>query len=151
MKTRVLMFILACTILLGIVFAYSKLNADIYDKTYTLHLPTKDIFLIVAADNQSKTKGLGGMESLPQNQAMLFVFDQPGEYGIWMKDMKFPIDIFWLDDQKKIISLEHNISPDTYPKVFSSTDTGSYVLETNEGFAKENNLVVGKVLDFDLK
>ena len=132
-------------------FFYSKLNADLYDTSYVLHLPKNDISLIIAKSNESRMKGLSGLKSLSNDKAMLFVFDEIGDYGIWMKDMKFPLDIMWLNEQKEIIHLEQDISPDTFPKVYYPKEKSVYVLETNAGFAKNNNLTVGKVLDFDLK
>ncbi len=145
------MFIFSCTILLGSTFLYSKLNANIYDKQYFLHFPQKDVSLIVVNSAESRSRGLGGMKSISDDQAMLFVFDEPAKYGIWMKDMNFTIDIFWLDEFKKIVTIQHNISPDTYPKIFYPESESSYVLETKGGFAKKNNLEVGNVLGFDLK
>ena len=37
---------------------------------------------------------------------MLFIFSQPDFYPFWMKDMKFPIDIIWLDENLQIINIE---------------------------------------------
>jgi len=150
-KTRVLLLALACTALFGIFFLFQKINNGVYDKSYKLHLPNKDILLTVVNTNEEKNLGLSNRESLASDNAMLFVFKDPDRYGIWMKDMKFPIDIFWLDEKKKIISIESDISPNTYPKVFYPSTESSYVLEANRNFAKENNLSVGKVLNFDLK
>jgi len=150
-KTRVLLLALACTALFGIFFLFQKINSGVYDKSYKLHLANKDILLTVVNTNEEKNLGLGNKESLLADKAMLFVFKDPAKYGIWMKDMKFPIDIFWLDEKKQIITIETNISPNTYPKVFYPSNKSSYVLETNRNFAKENNLSVGKVLNFDLK
>ena len=42
---------------------------------------------------------------------MLFVFDTPGKYGFWMKDMRFAIDILWLKDGK-IIYKKSKASPE---------------------------------------
>lgn len=148
---RVLLLTVAGFILFGAVFLYSKLNANVYSPSNYLHLSTKDISLIVVNNNETQVAGLSGLEELPADKAMLFVFNEPGKYGIWMKDMKFHIDIMWLDEQKKIVSIQHNVSPSTYPKVFYPTAESSYVLEANALFAKENNLSVGKILNFDTK
>jgi len=64
---------------------------------------------------------------------MLFVFENPGIHGIWMKDMKFPIDIIWLDKDMSVISKELNVSPDTYPQVFYPSREAYYVLEVKAG------------------
>ncbi len=106
---------------------------------------------MVASTVQERERGLSGTESLPEDSAMLFTFDKPDFYGIWMKDMKIPIDIFWLDENYKIIHIEENISPQTYPKVFLPPEKSTYVLETNAGFAEKNKLKEGKLLNFSKK
>lgn len=150
MITKTLLFTLAGFIILGSIFVYSNLNNKIYSKANRLHLSNKEISLMIVSNNQERIKGLSGTESLDKDKAMLFVFDNPGSYGIWMKDMKYPLDIFWLDDHREIVSIENNIKPDTYPKVFYPKSPSVYVIEANAGFAKENNLEIGKVMDFDL-
>src|SRR3989344_4329125 len=42
-----------------------------------------------------QTRGLSGRTSLGEGEGMLFIFDQEGTHGIWMKDMHFAIDIVW--------------------------------------------------------
>jgi uncharacterized membrane protein (UPF0127 family) len=150
-QTRILVFALAGAVLIGAISMFSRLNADVYDQNASLILQDKIISLIVVNNSESRTRGLSGTESLPENSAMLFVFDEPDRYGIWMKDMKFPLDILWLNEDKKIIHIERNVSPQTYPKVFTSGEKSLYVLETNVGFVEKNNLKVGNVLNFTLK
>lgn len=150
MPIRLLIYTLAGTIIIGAVSSFSNSNAGVYDKQYSMHIGDQDISLIVVNTNETRTMGLSGMESLPEDQAMLFVFNEPDKYGIWMKDMKFPIDIIWLDDQKKVVYIESDISPDTYPKVFTPEQESLYILETNTGFIEKNNIEVGKVLNFTL-
>ena len=102
---------------------------------------------IIVDTPESRQKGLGGRESLATSTAMLFVFDYPDKYGIWMKDMNFPIDILWLDKEGRIVHIEENISPETFPKTFFPLDESLYVLEGNEDFVETHKLEVGKTLD----
>ena len=37
---------------------------------------------------------------------MLFVFDQPGRYPFWMKNMKISLDIFWMNDDLEVVHLD---------------------------------------------
>ncbi|MEK7464006.1 MAG: DUF192 domain-containing protein [Patescibacteria group bacterium] len=148
MPSRILFFALAGSILIGGVSIFSNSNTSIYDEKAYLILPEKKIELTVVATSESRTRGLGGTDSLPADSAMLFVFDDPDKYGIWMKDMKFPIDIFWLDDKGKIVHVEKDVSPDSYPKVFFPPEKTLYILEANSGFAQKNALVTGKFLNF---
>lgn len=87
--------------------------------------------------------GLSGRAGLWPNQGMLFVFSTADYRGIWMKDMRFPIDIIWLDEQKKIVDIKANATPDSYPTVFAPAAPAKYVIEVNAGFAAANKLKVG--------
>ncbi len=113
-----------------------------------LQLGDKKISLFIADTPELQEKGLGGRESLPTDTAMLFVFDRPDLYGIWMKDMKFPIDVVWFDDQYQIVHIEENISPETFPETYFTSVASTYVLEAKAGFVQENNLAVGNSLNF---
>ncbi len=77
---------------------------------------------------------------------MLFVFDEPGKHGIWMKDMRFPLDIIWIDNNLRIVDIKKNISPDTFPEVFEPKSDATFVVEVNAGFAERNDLMIGSEL-----
>jgi uncharacterized membrane protein (UPF0127 family) len=137
---RKIIFLLSVLLLCGIIFLGLK-----QDKL-VISIDGKEISTIVVSDDATREQGLGGMESLPENTVMLFIFDSPDKYGIWMKDMRFSIDIVWLDEAGKIVWLENNVSPDTYPKVFFPPEKSLYTIEAKPGFIEQNQLVVGKVL-----
>ncbi len=102
-----------------------------------------------AADDQTtQEKGLGDRESLPMNEGMLFVFSTSQIYKFWMKDMLFSLDMIWIDENKQVIDITDNISPDTFPSSFQSSSPVKYVLEVNAGFAEKNNIKVGDNLIF---
>lgn len=95
-----------------------------------------------ALNSEQHTKGLSGRSLLPSDKAMLFVFDQPGRQCIWMKDMKFAIDILWLNEKREIVKVEKNVSPETYPATFCAENT-KYVVELNEGVFESAKLKLG--------
>lgn len=90
-----------------------------------------------------RSRGLSGVPSLGKYEGMLFVFDHPDIYGFWMKDMKFSLDIIWLDETGRIIYVAESATPASYPDVFTPREKALYVLEVNSGFSKENNLKAG--------
>jgi hypothetical protein len=90
-----------------------------------------------AKSSQKKSEGLCCRDSLPDDHGMLFVYDQPGDYRFWMKDTKIPLDMIWIDSNKKIVHIEEDVQPSSYPKSFGSNDPAQYVLETNAGFVKK--------------
>lgn len=77
--------------------------------------------------------GLSDRDKLLSDNGMLFVFKNPEKHGIWMKNMKFPIDILWIDQNFKIIHMEKSIATSTYPKVFTPNSSDMYVLEISAG------------------
>jgi uncharacterized membrane protein (UPF0127 family) len=112
-----------------------------------------DLVADVAANDEQRTKGLSVKDSLAENKAMLFVFDSSQEHSFWMKDMKFPIDIIWLDSNKTAIHIEHNLEPCSFG-VFCPTykpdNDALYVLETSAGFAERHDIVEGAKVEFSL-
>lgn len=93
-----------------------------------------------------RARGLSGREGLADKQAMTFVFDGVGERCIWMKDMRFSIDIAWLDHQKKIVAVEKNVSPETYPQNFCHQ--GQYVIEFKSGTLQKYSISSGDTAIF---
>lgn len=118
---------------------------------YILNINNKTIELEIADTDDKREKGLSNHESLKKDTGMLFVFDKPDKYGFWMENMKFSIDILWLNAQKEIIYIAENVSPDSYPDVFFPPEDSLYALEFNAGFVDENNIEVGNVLNFSEK
>jgi len=90
---------------------------------------------------------------LKENEAMLFVFKKPDKYSFWMKDMKFPIDIIWLDSDGKVVYIKESMQPciSTIICILYTPNTGSqYMLETVSGFTQRHNVSVGTDIDFEL-
>ena len=112
-------------------------------KKEKIKINNTDITVDISNDNCKRKLGLSGRKSLSDNIGMLFLFEKEGRNGIWMKDMNFPIDIIWFDSDEKIILLEKNIAPETYPGVFGEDAVSKFVLEVRSGFIEENNLKIG--------
>jgi uncharacterized protein len=98
-------------------------------------------------------KGLAVKNELKENESRLFVFDKPEKHSFWMKDIKFPIDIIWLDSNGKVIHIEENLQPcplaPICPSYPHSADS-QYVLETVAGFTQRNNISEGTNIDIEL-
>ena len=97
----------------------------------------------VASTPEDRAKGLGGRSGLATGEGMLLDFDKPDLYGIWMKNMQFPLDIIWLDTNLMVVHIESSVSPTTYPAVFKPSSPAKYVLEAPVGFVAESGLTVG--------
>ncbi len=88
----------------------------------------------VAADDNSRAKGLSGVTKLASDQALLMIFPKEDKWGIWMKDMKIPIDIVWLNSDKKVVYIVKNASPDvSTSETFTPKSVAKYVIELPAG------------------
>lgn len=94
-----------------------------------------------------RRRGLSGTPFLPPGVVKLFVFDELGEWGFWMRDMNYPIDIIWLDAAGAVVHIEADVHPDTYPETFAPDALALYVIETEAGFAAEHDIRIGTTVD----
>ncbi len=104
----------------------------------------------IASTGVQKSRGLAVKDNLNETEGMLFVYSSPGEYAFWMKNMKFPIDIIWLDSERKVVHIEHSLEPcgESCP-TYKPDDDALYVLETVAGFAEKHEVFEQTVIEFD--
>ena len=122
-----------------------------------VQIGTTTINVEVESTDASREQGLSGRTSLAPGNGMLFVFQQDGDWGFWMKDMNFPIDIIFISATQTpnvgaVVSVAANASPAGYlenpPQVFYPPLAVRYVLEVPAGFALAHNIVGGSVFQF---
>lgn len=101
---------------------------------------------------EDRAMGLMFRPSLPKDRVLLFVFEREDFHSIWMKNCRFPIDIVWLDDDRRIVHVAERVPPcraDPCPS-YAPLRKGSYVIEMNAGVARAEKLAVGQTVDFTL-
>jgi len=118
------------------------------DKFIDIKIGDKIIKTEVRDTDAGRTLGLSGHAPLAEGEGMLFIFDESLEYTFWMKDMLFPIDIIWIDANKKVIEVSENASPESYTNTFSPVSPAMYVLEVPAGTYSKNNIHQGDRVDF---
>jgi len=92
---------------------------------------------------EEQVRGLSGRPGLKPGHGMLFVYDRPHPVSIWMKDMRFPLDIIWIR-AGRIVAIEKHAPPLTSAgpeRVY--TATADLVLEVPAGFADRQKIRVG--------
>ena len=98
----------------------------------------------------SQSKGLAIKDSLNENEGMLFIFESPQKYSFWMKDMKFPIDIIWINSAGKIVHIEKNLPPCVFllpcPS-YTPNDDSLYVLEVVSNFTNKFDVNIADAVD----
>ena len=138
-------------ILIAIWFAFAEYHPRLYEwlgipVTYTVFIDEVPVIVNIADSSAERQQGLSGVTSLGEQEGMLFIFDQSDRYGMWMKDMVIPLDIIWIDVEQKIIHIEENVQPDTYPKTFSSPMPARFVLEVPAFFVDSFKIRLGQRL-----
>ena len=110
---------------------------------------SKTIKVEIANTASTRSKGLSGRASLPNDTGMLFVFEDKSTVPtFWMKDMLIPLDIIWIKEGK-IIKIDENVpapakgTSDTKLQTYSPGKQIDFVLEVNAGFSKNNNIKAG--------
>ena len=104
----------------------------------------------VSKTSAEREKGLSGTNKLHDDQAMLFVFGSDDKWSIWMKDMKYPIDIVWLNKDKKVVYIVKNAPPESYPyETFTPKEDARYVVELPAGTTDKKKVEIGKEAAFD--
>ncbi len=138
-KNVFVLFFLILFLILIIIFSKEKQSplVVINNKTFNVE--------VVKTDEQ-RAKGLSVYDKLPLEKGMIFIFDTKGYYAFWMKDMKFPIDIIYIKNNR-IVDMYKNIAP---PKsqneilpIIKPRETSDMVLEINAGLSDKYNFKIG--------
>lgn len=159
MKKTIL--IISCSILAivaGVFLLFSrKMEAPIVQSSNetlpissTITAPRGKIFVRVADDAKERELGLSYFSTLPENQGMLFLFEQSGDYPFWMKEMNFPLDIIWLkkvsENSFEVVHVAENVDPATYPNSIDPKREADAVLEVNAGHGTVLGIAEGVVV-----
>ncbi len=115
---------------------------------FELSLGAKKIYAELAITETQKAKGLMFRQSLPENNAMIFIYDSPQRVSFWMKNTEIPLDIAFLD-KNGVITEIRQMYPRNLNSVTSSSDSIVYCIETNQNWFLKNNVGVGDKLDME--
>ena len=102
-----------------------------------------ECYVLDRADTaEEQIQGLSGRMGLAPKTGMLFDFKSVDTVCMWMKDMRFDIDIVWLDSNKMVTKIERGLTPATYPAMYCGEAT-KYVIELPSGDANRIGLALG--------
>jgi uncharacterized membrane protein (UPF0127 family) len=113
-----------------------KLNATLNNVTFSLYAPT---------DTEGLQKGLSIFDKLEPNEGMIFRGLPVGQQAFWMQDMKFDIDIIWVNKDNEVIHIVNDASKDSFPNQFKNPvdRPSAYVIELNAGMAEKHSIYPG--------
>ena len=106
----------------------------------------------LALFSDKKTKGLSGIDSIEENNGMLFVYFNNDIRYFWTKDMNFPIDILWIKGNK-IINISENVPVYTDEQItrMNSVYPVDRVLELKAGTVSKYNIKINDKVIIKLK
>lgn len=99
-----------------------------------------------------KVIGLMNRSKLNKNEAMLFSFPFEYRWSFWMLGMRFPLDIVFIDKNRKVVHIEKDAKPlSSDPKTWKMikpAEKCKYVIEINAGESSRKRIKAGDVLNF---
>lgn len=109
-----------------------------------------ELYVYLADSPLKRSAGLSQRDSLAPDHGLLFIFDDKSVPGFWMKDMRFPLDILWIEDNIIVdISANLPISPNNQNlKTYYPSQPVNYVLEVNAGWAAEHKVQIGDKIQY---
>jgi hypothetical protein len=102
---------------------------------------------------QDILRGMMLRNALAPDRGMLFVHVKPGKYAYWMYNVRVPLDIIWMDKNRRIVEISANTPPcpesdgNKCPR-YGGKKESMFVLEIAGGMAEKYGLSLGQVLDF---
>jgi len=140
--------ILFVTVIVLLIFFYLKKTPTKYTN---VKVGNTEIRAEIADNPITQTKGLMFRKNLPENEGMLFIFNNEGYHNFWMMNMSFPIDIIWVNKEKVVVDITKNVQPcKLLCPIYRPNEKAMYVLEVNANFTEEHKVVIGKPLEFQI-
>ena len=82
---------------------------------------------------------------------LLISFEREARHAIWMLCMRFPIDLVFLDDRKRVITVYEDIRPISLDpgtwRIYRPEKPAYYALEVPAGWVRENRICKGDILE----
>ena len=149
-RAQVLIPISIAAVIVGIAGIYSIPQES---KLETVEFPrgmvmVDDVALEVQiADTEPRrVRGLMFQEQLPYDQGMIFVFQKPGTYSLWMLNMQFALDMIWFDENGRVVHIEQDVPPCKTALEIAACqsiipdEAATYILEVSAGFVKMHGI-----------
>lgn len=104
----------------------------------TIEIGDREYKVREAKTEEERKQGLKGIESLPEDEGMLFYMpDKKSQVVFTMEDMKFPLDIIFINQDDEVFDIAYNVPIDTEAVISdedalpNQDDYVKYVLEVN--------------------
>ncbi len=106
------------------------------------------ITIQIADNNAQRAEGLMWRKYMPEDDGMLFEFDDQEILNFWMKNTYIPLDMVFADSNGTIVRIYANAAP-LNENTISSDKPAQYVVEVNGGFCARYGINVGDKIEFE--
>lgn len=103
----------------------------------------------LATTPDTRRCGLSNRVNLPDNYGMLFIYPYIRARTFWMKNTYIPLSIAFIDDSKRIISIQQ-MTPIQTDQRYRSPKPVRYALEVNQGWFDRHGISVGDLVEMKL-
>lgn len=100
----------------------------------------------LATTDETRRRGLMERSSVPADHGMLFIFEKPQPLSFWMFNTLIPLDILFIDEQRRILTIHAEVPPCQPPRhcpTYASDGPAQFVLEVNAGVAAKVGIRLG--------
>ncbi len=110
----------------------------------------------VAVTPLEQQKGLMGRKSMDKDHCMIFIYQEDGSHGIWMKNCFISLDVVWLSAEGRVVEMVADVPPcsplrgDDCP-AYGGTVPARHFVEFTVGTIKRIGLKKGDRIGWDLK
>lgn len=127
-------------------------NLKISFEKEKIKIGSKIVQVEIAKTPDQHQYGLMNRNSLPENNGMLFIFENEQTLSFWMKNTFIDLSIAYIDKNKQIVDIQEMKATNqmmvgdlpSYPSVKPAL----YALEMNKGWFKKNKIKVGQKFNF---
>ena len=135
----------------GVLNTNSAPNSSNILRTGSLKIGTQAINIELAENDQQWYQGLSDRDSLCAGCGMYFIFPAKDKLDFVMRNMRFPLDIIFISDDK-ILNIAENLAPEgnETKNIYSSAGEANRVLEVNAGYCQMHGIKAGDSIS-DLK
>ncbi len=120
---------------------------SIYTIKDTISSEVMKLDIEIADNNYERETGLMHRKSMEKNQGMLFIQEKLKPQSFYMKNTLIPLDIIFIDDHYKVVSVQKNAKPLDETSL-PSEKPALYILEINAGLFDQWNIKIGDSFAF---
>lgn len=111
-------------------------------KEIEIDISGSPVTLKVAANEDTKSKGFMNSDEPRGDNGILFVYEIPDILRFWMKNVKFPLDIIFFDENKEYVShttmKPYDGEKDNELEIYKSEKPAMYAVELPAGWCNSN-------------